>query len=276
MSDKQVWHYEQNGIFSTNSAYYLAKREVDAGTSGSNSQDSLVLKKLWNACVPGKPETVEHVLRDCSMARAIWFASLGIRGRDNSLVCFRDWVTKLAHDSSKLTFDLMLTTIWSIWRARNDLLWKGTISHPRDVALRAEEWMLAFRHYHSPSKMVSMQTIQKWYPSDIGFLKCNFDGAWDERSRKCGVGVIIRNCSGEFLAGLAAIEEDVGLALQEELLAARFVHATTSFIRREGNSVAYRLARAGLRGTWKSIWAENPPDMLADVLIEESSHRNLS
>ncbi|KAM1173720.1 hypothetical protein FF1_026374 [Malus domestica] len=207
------------------------------------------------------------------MARAIW---LGIRGQDNSLVCFRDWVTKLAHDSSKLTFDLVLTTIWSIWRARNDLLWKGTISHPRDVALRAEEWMLAFRHYHSPSKMVSMQTIQKWYPSDIGFLKCNFDGAWDERSRKCGVGVIIRNCSGEFLAGLTAVEEDIGLALQEELLAARFVHATTSFIRREGNSAAYRLARAGLRGTWKSIWAENPPNMLADVLIEESSHRNLS
>ncbi|KAM2190434.1 hypothetical protein ACFX1Q_026404 [Malus domestica] len=153
MSDKQVWHYEQNGIFSTNSAYYLAKREVDAGTSGSNSQDSLILKKLWNACVPGKPETVEHVLRDCSMARAI---------------------------------------------------------------------------------------------------------------------------CGEFLAGLTAVEEDIGLALQEELLAARFVHATTSFIRREGNNAAYRLARAGLRGTWKSIWAENPPNMLADVLIEESSHRNLS
>ena len=101
----------------------------------------------------------------------------GLRGRDNSLVCFRDWVTKLAHDSSKLTFDLVLTTIWSIWRARNDLLWKGTISHPCDVALRAEEWMLAFRHYHSPSKMVSMQTIQKWSPPDTGFLKCNFDGA---------------------------------------------------------------------------------------------------
>ncbi|KAM0969690.1 hypothetical protein ACFX2A_018172 [Malus domestica] len=47
--------------------------------------------------------------------------------------------------------------------------------------------------------MVSMQTIQKWSPLDTGFLKCNFDGAWDERLRKGGVGVIISNCSGEFL-----------------------------------------------------------------------------
>ncbi|XP_068339063.1 uncharacterized protein [Pyrus communis] len=67
--------------------------------------------------------------------------------------------------------------------------------------------------------MVSMQTIQKWSPPDTCFLKCNFDGAWDERSREGGVGVIIRNCRGEFLAGLAAVEEDVGSALQAELLA---------------------------------------------------------
>ncbi|XP_009379138.2 uncharacterized protein LOC103967594 [Pyrus x bretschneideri] len=166
------------------------------------------------------------------MARAIWFASLGIRGQGNSSVCFRDWVTKLVHDSSKLTFDLVLTTVWNLWRAHNDLLWKGTITHLRDVALRAEEWMLAFRHYHSPSKMVSIHTIQKWSPPDIGFLKCNFNGAWDERLRKGGVGVIIRNCSGEFFAGLAAVEEDVGSALQVELLAARralqFAHEIVS------------------------------------------------
>ena len=33
--------------------------------------------------------------------------------------------------------------------------------------------------------------------------------------------MIIRNCSGEFLAGLTAVEEDVGSALQAKLLAAR-------------------------------------------------------
>ncbi|KAM2541765.1 hypothetical protein TB2_021288 [Malus domestica] len=70
MFDRQVWHYERIGIFSMKSVYYLAKREVDARTLSLNSQDSLIWKRLWYACVHGK-KIIEHVLRDCSMARAI-------------------------------------------------------------------------------------------------------------------------------------------------------------------------------------------------------------
>ncbi|KAM1683335.1 hypothetical protein ACFX1Q_034540 [Malus domestica] len=86
-------------------------------------------KKLWNACVPGKgenlcmermlgcssnsykvgqPETIEHVLRDCSMAATIWFSSLGLRVNNSYNWSLRDWISQLAQTSSKHTFEMVL------------------------------------------------------------------------------------------------------------------------------------------------------------------------
>ncbi|KAM2541766.1 hypothetical protein TB2_021289 [Malus domestica] len=78
------------------------------------------------------------------------------------------------------------------------------------------------------------------------------------------------NMEGEDHSILGPIINDNRILLRS------FVHATTSFIRCEGNNAAHRLAWAGLQGTWELIWAKNHPDMLANVLIDESSHRNLS
>lgn len=50
----------------------------------------------------------------------------------------------------------------------------------------------------------------------------NFDGAWDERSKR-GVGVVIRDNDGIFIAGLAGQLELVASPLLVELFAARRV-----------------------------------------------------
>ncbi|TQE13774.1 hypothetical protein C1H46_000781 [Malus baccata] len=86
----------------------------------SDDGSSKVLRKIWNACVPGKVmicawraymnalpthgnlvrrmvavenvcgicggygESTEHVLRDCSLAKTVWFGGLGIRVDDGN------------------------------------------------------------------------------------------------------------------------------------------------------------------------------------------------
>ncbi|KAM2349388.1 hypothetical protein ACFX1X_012899 [Malus domestica] len=37
---------------------------------------------------------------------------------------------------------------------------------------------------------------------DVGWLKCNFDGAWEENSDMGGIGVVVRDASGKFVAAM--------------------------------------------------------------------------
>lgn len=60
---------------------------------------------------------------------------------------------------------------------------------------------------------------QSWLKPELGWVKCKFDRVWEERTKRGGVGVIIRNCSGEFLASYSGQTVGVSSPLQTELLA---------------------------------------------------------
>lgn len=80
-------------------------------------------------------ETTEHVLRDCPMAAAVWFSSLGLRVQEFRRMSMRDWLIQLVQSSSSHTFDMCLVLIWTLWRTRNELVWNGTQLPPREVRL---------------------------------------------------------------------------------------------------------------------------------------------
>ncbi|KAB2622344.1 hypothetical protein D8674_024526 [Pyrus ussuriensis x Pyrus communis] len=50
-------------------------------------------------------------------------------------------------------------------------------------------------------------------------MKCNFDEAWDEQ-REVGVGVVLRNDAGQFVAAMVRRVEGISSPLQAELEAA--------------------------------------------------------
>lgn len=64
-----------------------------------------------------KPETIEHVLRDCDMAAAVWLASVGLGVHDAQRLSMCDWLIKCAESSSNTTLELMFMTIWSLWKS---------------------------------------------------------------------------------------------------------------------------------------------------------------
>lgn len=65
------------------------------------------------------------------------------------------------------------------------------------------------------------RTKHRWNKPDDGWFKCNFDGAWDERSKRGGVGVVIRSSGGVFTAALSRPVRAATSALHMEPLAAR-------------------------------------------------------
>ncbi|KAM2078252.1 hypothetical protein COP2_024949 [Malus domestica] len=128
MDNKLIWHHERNGIFTVKSAYHLARREVEmhrAIADRSSTQDhKTILWKEVMECLRSREETIEHVWRDYSMVAAVWFLTLGLKEAAGPQQPLLDWVAQLAQKLPKQAFELMLMTLWSIWRARNNLLWK--------------------------------------------------------------------------------------------------------------------------------------------------------
>ena len=50
----------------------------------------------------------------------------------------------------------------------------------------------------------------------------------------------------------------------------KWVESVLSHTQREGNSAAHRLARMGLSSEQETVWFEEPPDLIQDILIQES------
>ncbi|XP_068319510.1 uncharacterized protein [Pyrus communis] len=190
---------------------------ANGSDSMSNDGRSKVLRKIWNACVPGKvricawracmnglpthanlarrmvavenvcsicggnSESTEHVLRDSSLAKTVWFGGLGIRVDDSNHTRFISWITSVAMQSSSMVFDLCLMTLWRLWKNRNDVLWNGKQVRAKDLVLEADD----------PAK---------------------FEGEF---------GVIIRDHQGIFVAAGAGLIGPTGSAFHAELFAAR-------------------------------------------------------
>ncbi|KAM1011190.1 hypothetical protein FF1_046429 [Malus domestica] len=207
-----------NGVDVWNMSLLRQLFSEEEGASGSSSRNNerVMCKKVWEAL-----ETIEHVLRDCPMATAVLFSHLGLRVSNGNNVSLLDWLASLAHTATKATFELVLMQLWSIWRARNDLLWNGNQTLPSELSLRAVEWLEAFQKWHLPPKISKTVQKQRWYKPERGWIKCNFDRAWNERTRNEGIGVILRNCNGGFIAAYLGSFESVTSPLHVEMIIAR-------------------------------------------------------
>ncbi|KAM1261938.1 hypothetical protein ACFX13_027837 [Malus domestica] len=97
------------------------------------------------------PENIEHVLRDCDFADAVWLAGLGLRVCEAPVTSF--WILGVAQNMSKQAFDLCLMLVSSIWGARNALLLHGNlIPSPMKILIATESRLQEYHKWHSPDR----------------------------------------------------------------------------------------------------------------------------
>ncbi|KAB2626283.1 hypothetical protein D8674_017943 [Pyrus ussuriensis x Pyrus communis] len=58
--------------------------------------------------------------------------------------------------------------------------------------------------------------VQKWQKPDFGWIKCKFDAAWDEIESRGGIGIVVRNSEGKFIAAMVVRENGIRFALHAE------------------------------------------------------------
>ncbi|XP_028946850.2 uncharacterized protein [Malus domestica] len=184
--DRRVWHYEGNGKFIVRSAYHVVRGINVAngeGVTGSSSSSSIVGEQFW---------------------KKLWSACVP---------------RKLNGPASGFDLDLMLS--WALWKHRNENLWTSKALQLLDIVLQTEGWMQEFHKWHKPATKKKNREVQRWGKPAEGWIKCNFDGAWNKGNNRGGFGVVIRNHLGKCLAAAAAgLVERIFSAVHVELFAA--------------------------------------------------------
>ncbi|CAN1170063.1 Putative ribonuclease H protein At1g65750 [Linum perenne] len=151
--DTPVWGLEPNGTYSVKSGYLLAKGLVEGASNDiwkhvwSWKGPQRVRQFLWTTmhnrlmtnaerhrrhmrsnpecglCVD-EPESLDHILRRCPMARQVWSNTLNIALFDDffSLNIEDWWMRNIKGKNTSLIFGL---TCWLLWRARNVRVFEG-------------------------------------------------------------------------------------------------------------------------------------------------------
>lgn len=181
-----------------------------------------VLKDDGYVFCGNEPETIEHVLLWCPHAKATWCSSpFKLQSTQHRNIGIQGWLAHLVYHLSRESFELVLVLLWSIWKARNELVWKCVVIPPQEIPIKAHTWLLEFKKWNVVQPKTKITDVQKWRKSEKGWLKCNFDGAWDEHRVVGGVRVVIRDTNGEFVATTTLKLEGITVTLLAETTVAR-------------------------------------------------------
>ncbi|CDP16895.1 unnamed protein product [Coffea canephora] len=103
--------------------------------------------------------------------------------------------------------ELVGVILWNLWNNRNGAIFDGPYRDPLSLVSLSIAFLNQFHEANSKDKcdmstsLQSRLSIGHWIRPNAGFVKANFDGAVFMDDKSSGVGVIIRDDTGSFIAG---------------------------------------------------------------------------
>ncbi|CAN1850207.1 Putative ribonuclease H protein At1g65750 [Linum perenne] len=237
--DELAWGLEANGRFSVKSAYIILK-EIAPENDGS------IWRKVWDWEGPAKikqfmwlvshrrlmtneercrrhiaadalcpecrasSESVEHVLRLCHVANAVWREMLpSVVEGTAADASFIDWWSQGIGDrKSQLVFGVIA---WLLWRRRNHLVFSGERMQDSEICCQARFWIhlyslswKALQVSREAPGLARQAQLIGWRPAEEGWFSLNSDGSLYRNPSSSAAGGVVRDCNGRFVTAFAA------------------------------------------------------------------------
>ena len=173
-------------------------------------------------------ESVLHALIECSFAKSCGFSSpVGFVGCCGS---FLGWLEHIFTRCSREDCNIAMMICWRIWIHRNDIIWNDKFGSVQQVLNSAGQllyqWQVAKKQVYYVDDDVHRLAhgAVSWERPKFGWVKCNVDAAIFESQRRFGLGCVLRNSDGCFLAarcvgrpGMFGAREAEALGIREAL-----------------------------------------------------------
>jgi hypothetical protein len=192
------------------------------------------------ACVHcGGDESIQHCLLFCQFASEIWSQvkkHFDIHLYRGNFWSPKQWPFDFIDRASPEESTVLAITIWHIWEARNAVRNDEGNIHPHRITFKIHAYVdLVLLHTFKPVTRHSRETPScspvRWSPPPPGSVLINVDAAVFSNFRKVGVGILIRNHTGDCLV---ACTEPLKGIVSPELAESWALHCAVSLARDEG------------------------------------------
>ncbi|KAK5785322.1 hypothetical protein PVK06_039894 [Gossypium arboreum] len=154
-------------------------------------------------------ESAFHAVRDCDFAQLVWKHVLP---RNVWSVFFNfnigEWVHCNILNKGMLNVDsgewltLFSIVTWSIWKNRNDFIFKSASRSSHDLIASALAWTKSCGLGTKISYLAYSSKIeQRWQRPELGWVKINVDGSVPINNSKAGIGGAVRDSNRKWLTG---------------------------------------------------------------------------
>ncbi|KAM6563313.1 hypothetical protein CsatB_023311 [Cannabis sativa] len=154
------------------------------------------------------PETISHALLSCHFTSCCW-NSMGLPAGIALDDSFPTWLDNIFHKLNDDRVCQMVMVCWSLWKARNSIVWKNKALTVANVLASAR---ISLDHWIKAQDNTSLSSInfhnngdgaELWTKPDTNTIKINGDAATFAIENRYGYGMVARNDSGIIIDGKA-------------------------------------------------------------------------
>nr|GMD88427.1 uncharacterized protein LOC109155154 [Ipomoea batatas] len=133
-----------------------------------------------------------------------------------------EWINENMITMEANSFSLLLVTCWKIWEVRNHKVWNNICPNHSAVVEGARSYLEAWSTVQQINRSPNLQPSQmKWTKPPHGWLKLNVDAAINKELKTIGLGFILRNDNGRFVAAREQMWQGLYNAKEAEAIAVR-------------------------------------------------------
>jgi ribonuclease HI len=174
-----------------------------------------------------REERLEHTLLFCPYAREVWRevkTAYTVHLRRSQFTNIKVWLFDFLARADDREAVTLAVTVWHIWSARNAVRNGEPMKHTHSLSMQIKSYIeMILQHLFMPPTIHRRETPQApvWSPPPEGMVVINVDAALFSSTSRMGVGVVIRDHNGKFLAACSQVLHEVTSPELAEALAVR-------------------------------------------------------